>query len=326
MKNIFLNVLKISLAAGLIFYLVRNNHIDVPGLLQSLWGPQLLLYLVINLILYVLMTKRLQLILLLSGVRCDYPSLLKYNFIGAFFNFALPGSVSGDVVKGVYIAKHAGVSKARALFSALLDRTVALYTFILGGCLVVFLPEKLWLDSYVLDFLLTMMIVAFVSVTLAVFVAARLITKRYAAHSGKTEGRTARYLHEFAVGAQTFLRSPKQLFYILFLSLLGQVLYVWMFMMISDQLTGSHLVGYWTHFFVQSVGLMLVAIPISPAGIGVGQAVFHFLYGEILGTTSSLGATAISVVQILNLAMGLIGAYFFVLGRKKKDAPEIPAS
>jgi uncharacterized membrane protein YbhN (UPF0104 family) len=99
---------------------------------------------------------------------------------------------------------------------------------------------------------------------------------------------------------------------------MGQVLYVWMFMMISDQLAGSHLVGYWTHFFVQSVGLMLVAIPISPAGIGVGQAVFHFLYGEILGNTSSLGATAISVVQILSLIMGLLGAYFFITLRHKR--------
>jgi uncharacterized protein (TIRG00374 family) len=317
-KNIFLNVLKISLAAGLIFYLVRNNHIDIQGLLESLWGPQLLLYVAINLVLYVIMTKRLQLILRLSSVQCDYPSLLKFNFIGAFFNFALPGSVSGDVVKGVYIAKHAGATKARALFAALLDRTVALYTFILGGCLVVFLPEKLWLDSYYLDFLLTLMIAAFVIWTLTVFISARVIAKRYSDHSRKSEGRVARYLHEFALGAQNFLRSPKQLFLILFLSLLGQVLYVWMFMMIADQLTGSHLVGYWTHFFVQSVGLMLVAIPISPAGIGVGQAVFHFLYGEILGNTSSLGATAISVVQILNLIMGLIGTYFFITSRHKR--------
>jgi uncharacterized membrane protein YbhN (UPF0104 family) len=71
---------------------------------------------------------------------------------------------------------------------------------------------------------------------------------------------------------------------------------------------------------------MFTAIPISPAGIGVGQAVFHFLYGEILGTSSTLGATAISVVQILNLLMGLIGAFFFVVGRRDKTAPKIPAS
>src|SRR6185369_3334451 len=51
-------------------------------------------------------------------------------------------------------------------------------------------------------------------------------------------------------------------------------------------------------FFVIPIGLIATAIPISPAGIGVGQAVFLALFTWYQGTESNLGPTLITISQV----------------------------
>jgi hypothetical protein len=64
------------------------------------------------------------------------------------------------------------------------------------------------------------------------------------------------------------------------------------------------------------IGIIVQALPISPAGIGVGQAAFFFLFNLSLGKESQLGPTAITMIQIMQFMWGLVGAYFY-LQRKK---------
>jgi uncharacterized membrane protein YbhN (UPF0104 family) len=73
------------------------------------------------------------------------------------------------------------------------------------------------------------------------------------------------------------------------------------------------------YFFVVPVGSMITAIPISPAGVGVGQAAFDALFNLYLGYNSHLGASVVTVQQMMMLLFGLIGAYFYV--RRKKVEP-----
>ena len=67
---------------------------------------------------------------------------------------------------------------------------------------------------------------------------------------------------------------------------------------------------------------MAVAIPISPAGIGVGQAVFLTLFTWYNGVESSMGPTLITINQVCLALWGVVGAwfYFFQMEPKKGNA------
>ena len=75
------------------------------------------------------------------------------------------------------------------------------------------------------------------------------------------------------------------------------------------------------YFFLVPVGTVVTALPISPAGIGVGQAAFYFLFSHYLGRESSLGPTSVTAMQIMNFAWGLLGAALYL----KRKAPVLEA-
>jgi hypothetical protein len=68
-------------------------------------------------------------------------------------------------------------------------------------------------------------------------------------------------------------------------------------------------------FFVAPLGFVLSAIPISPAGIGLGQAAFFFLFNAYLGQKTSIGPTCITVLQFATFCLSLFGLVFYI-GRR----------
>ena len=55
---------------------------------------------------------------------------IKLTLIGDFFSVAIPGSVSGDIVKAYYLARGKK-QKEKLITTIILDRLVGLYTMIL---------------------------------------------------------------------------------------------------------------------------------------------------------------------------------------------------
>ena len=75
------------------------------------------------------------------------------------------------------------------------------------------------------------------------------------------------------------------------------------------------------YFFVVPVGLVAMAAPISPAGIGVGQAAFLALFNMYLGYNSTVGPTAATANQIIMLMWGLFGSIFYFRRKKPQLTP-----
>jgi uncharacterized membrane protein YbhN (UPF0104 family) len=80
-------------------------------------------------------------------------------------------------------------------------------------------------------------------------------------------------------------------------------------------------------FFVVPVGLIATAVPLSPGGVGVGQAVFFTLlhwYGG--GIDPSLGPTLITIYQVVQGVLSLAGAVLYFLRKSRLQAPIVMAS
>ncbi|KPK83898.1 MAG: hypothetical protein AMJ81_07095, partial [Phycisphaerae bacterium SM23_33] len=74
-------------------------------------------------------------LLRILDIRLSFREAVRLTFLGTFFNFVIPGMVSGDVVKAYYVFKHTD-RKAAALLSVFVDRVVGLLEFAVLPALV----------------------------------------------------------------------------------------------------------------------------------------------------------------------------------------------
>ncbi|MNL45250.1 hypothetical protein D3C87_1678810 [compost metagenome] len=106
---------------------------------------------------------------------------------------------------------------------------------------------------------------------------------------------------------------------VLTLSLLSQTCAI-LFLFLAATAAGFQEAPLKTFFLVAPLGFMATAIPISPAGIGVGQAAFYFLFNLYIGKETEVGPTAITAYQVGSFLVSLAGAFFY-LRRKSHHVP-----
>jgi glycosyltransferase 2 family protein len=71
-------------------------------------------------------------------------------------------------------------------------------------------------------------------------------------------------------------------------------------------------------FLVVPLGMMTCAIPISPGGVGVGQAAFFALFRIVAPAYAAAGTDAFTVFQVVYLVVCLSGMYWY-LSYKRLD-------
>lgn len=91
------------------------------------------------------------------------------------------------------------------------------------------------------------------------------------------------------------------------------IFFVWFF----AEITGAPNVSLSTYLFMVPLGLISTILPITPAGVGVGQAAFYYLYKLYTGIDSQVGPNAFTAFQIIMLCWGLVGAYFYVTRKNR---------
>ena len=73
------------------------------------------------------------------------------------------------------------------------------------------------------------------------------------------------------------------------------------------------------YVFAVPLGLIATALPISPAGVGVGQVAFSYLFDWSTGVKSAIGSNLITAHQIVTFFLSLSGGVFYL--RRPKPAP-----
>jgi uncharacterized protein (TIRG00374 family) len=73
---------------------------------------------------------RLVVMLAIQGVRLSFWTSTKLSFVGNFFNFALPGTTGGDLIKAYYLTHYTHL-KTEAVTTVFLDRAIGLFGLVL---------------------------------------------------------------------------------------------------------------------------------------------------------------------------------------------------
>ena len=130
MRGFFFTIVKITVSAGLIIYLLQGVHLDEMGRLIGGANPWLLL-LSLGIYLSAITIGNLKWSILLreQQIRVPFGDLLAYTFAGLFFGNVLPTNVGGDLVRAYDLARHTGYVEQSAI-SVLIDRLVGLAAFL----------------------------------------------------------------------------------------------------------------------------------------------------------------------------------------------------
>ena len=307
--------LKIIFAVALIAWMVREDALSFNAF-KALSSPWLVAFCIGCGFAQIFINNYRWLLLLRGqGFETTVQRTLKLTLIGTFFNFAMPGGVGGDVVKGYYMLQHHPDQRLAAAVSIFMDRLTGFFIMIATAFTAVLLNSSQVLGNPKLAAvgtgvtLLFFGFVVFYAISLSRLLQASWAQKLFATLPG---GRT---LHHIYSAIHAYRKDPRALLTAMAVSVLGQAAIVAFVIAVAHAL-GESSIPLSVFIFIVPVGLVVQALPISPAGIGVGQAAFYFMFNLYLGHESQLGPTAMTVMQMVSLLWGLVGAYFYLTLRK----------
>lgn len=317
LKTILINVLKLAIAVALLGWLLQSGKLDFKLLGTLKQHPvAVIMAVVVSIINFWLVSYRWKSILKArSTVDIPLIGMLKITWIGQFFSSVLPGSVTGDFVKLLYIQKYEPNFSKQFLFaSILIDRLMGLSGLILmvgmssllfSGHILENAPamEPLLKFNYVLVFLVVM--------SLGLFM----------------------YWHDFIRGIFVKLEAK-------FLpSVFSRIISLWDdLVMIKSRMIKAVLLSiviqflgvviFWSLIapfvdgkmdFIQSLafiplGLMTLALPVAPSGLGVGHAIFQKLF-EFSGIDN--GASLFNLYFVVTLSVNVLGVVPYLLSKRK---------
>ncbi|HEX4925720.1 MAG TPA: lysylphosphatidylglycerol synthase transmembrane domain-containing protein [Bdellovibrionales bacterium] len=311
------NAAKFLVAGALIVWLILSGRLDFNLLLKLLTPYYIVCGFLIVFVSLASNNYRWLALLQGQGFKTDFGSTFRLTFIGMFFNIAMPGGVGGDLVKAYYVIKDHGERKMAAATSVLLDRLIGLFSMTCIGIVALaanFEFIRTRKELMLLAGSTTALFLAFVFLFGTAFSrrVKRVILKvlRHVPAGG--------FLARFYDVLASYRAQPSALARAMAASLMTQILTVSFFWLIGGALEARP-ISWDSYAFVVPLGLIAMAAPIAPAGIGVGQAAFFVLFNWYLGFESQLGPAAVTAYQIVSISWGLLGAYFYF--RRKDSVP-----
>jgi uncharacterized protein (TIRG00374 family) len=312
---------KLVSVSGLLYFLAQKGVLSVPETMRALKRWDLLipgtLMLFLNIFLAAL---RLQWLLEAQGMPIRTSRNFQLGMIGNFFNVALPGTVSGDLVKVFYIGREIAGKRGRAVGAIVFDRLVGLSAlFLLSGATL--LAGHRHFSHSMIEGMRPFILAVSAGVT--AFYA-------YFFLLGGHNGRLLRFLRRiekrfpmagFLANACGELRHYHthrwEVLKALGISLLIQCISGWACLQYARSLEGSE-VAFLPVYLMSSLGLLITTIPVAPAGVGTGHAAFSYLF-RLIG--SLRGADVFTLFALGRISIGLLGGIVYLSYRASESRP-----
>jgi uncharacterized membrane protein YbhN (UPF0104 family) len=251
-----------------------------------------------------------------NSVHIPLLGLVRANWIGQFFSSVLPGSVTGDLIKIIYVQEYdKNLSKKFVFATILIDRVMGLCGLILlvGMTSVVFqdhilknapATKPLLMFNYALS--------AAVLMGMAIFIFFDQMVHKIFALGERIL--FPKIWQKFGDLWNDLVLIKKQILKALCLSLIVQLSGVMIFWSLIYPFVSGKM------DFVQALtfiplGLMTLALPIAPSGLGVGHAIFQKLF-EFSAIHN--GASLFNLYFVITLLVNIAGVVPYLLSRRNK--------
>lgn len=271
--------------------------------------------------------SRWKLLLEAQGVRISWQKTASLNLIGGFFNLALPGAVSGDIVKAFYIARENPGKRGHVFGSILFDRIIGVSGLVLVATLGLLLGLGPLQGSQLIAAVRTFVLVAFACVLVFYGILFLVPTERdpflRILSAATNRFKKAASLTRIYEGIRNYHPHRRMVLASLGLSCLIHFFAAlscmeFFFILESGNTGGAGHPDLLGAFVAVPLGLLVTAVPVAPAGVGTGHAAFSWLF-LLLGSSS--GANIFSLNVLVQILFGALGGLIYLRYRS-----EIPTS
>jgi uncharacterized protein (TIRG00374 family) len=261
-------------------------------------------------------------LLKLQGIDLPFSRTAQLSLIGAFFNFALPGAVSGDLVKAYYIGKEIPGRRGNAFGSILFDRIVGVSALVLVSATALLSGWERFSGSTLVHGIRILLIAGLTGVIAFYGYLFTLREKHDPLLNllrGPLEGRklSGSFLRIYE-GIRTYHSTPGSVLQVLGLSSLIHLGVATAAVAFGTSLQESQL--HWLPVtVVVPLGLLATAVPVLPGGVGTGHAAFAALF-LLIG--SAKGADIYNLFLIPQLILCGVGGVVYLRFKGELGLPE----
>jgi uncharacterized protein (TIRG00374 family) len=273
---------------------------------------------------------RWRLLLAVQGIAVPLWALARLTLIGVFFNLAIPGAVSGDLVKMGYITARAGERKAESVLTILVDRIIGVLGLFIVATISILcsLPLLLGLEAQYRPLKLAAATVALgscggvIGVLLVEFrgvlvrqpgiawlvgLGARVLPARFSALIGRLVTALELYRgNRLAIVRATLLAVAVHGLLAVDLFALGRAL-------------GENAMGLHHYVITTSVANAVASIPLTPGGVWIRDKVTAAFLSAFNAQPASTAGPIPVVLSLVIAFWALVGAVVFV--RTTRRAP-----
>ena len=255
-----------------------------------------------------------------NGIRLSYAEALRLGSIGFLLSFVSAGSVGGDLFKAIFLARRAPGQRVEAVASVAVDRAVGLYGLLLVVvCVMLVAPPRADQQIQQIAYWAAGLAAVGTLVLASLILGGRSIDRVVRRLGGFRY--VGRLIHRVADPLRIFHTHPKEFLIAVVMSLGVHVL-----LSISIYLIARGLYAdaptLAQHLIIVPIAMLVSALPISPAGIGLLEAAMHWLYALIPETPTQASGTLVALVfEIVKILLALAGVVFYwTSGREVKES------
>ena len=310
-RRVVFLILRLAVGIGALAWLQKSGALDLHSLARLLRMWPLTLVAVGTLFLdLLLMAVRVSLLFRVQRLSLSSGNALQLTLIGFLFSMVLPGTAGGEIAKFYYASRENQGRRPEIAAALLLDRLIGLFSMILLPLLFApFFPQLIHSIPAIKDILRIDALLA-VGLLLAVILVMSYEPARFWFSGWLTRWPSLQGLWNRMTQAIASYREARvTLLLAVILSLLGN----------SAFLAVTALAFYATSpgpfalrvFLMAPIGYLVAALPLTPGGLGVGEAAFNALFA-LAGMGG--GAAALLSVRVWNAIVGLFGLAVYLRG------------
>jgi len=301
--------------------MISTGQLDLHQITQIFHKKFMILKVVLTLLVIIMLaTTRWYYLLIWQGIATSFKAVLRINCIGMFFNSFMPGALGGDLVKAFYIAKDNKDRKIRAVMTILIDRVIGFQAIMIVAFVALLFNHKIMSSNPQLQTIAS----AIAFYILCSFVAAACVFSVRVKHFFILIGvkkivyklPKKEFLIKIYDAFHIYANQKMKLLKAMAITILIDMLTIYIFYTIGREM-GETLVSLTSYLTAVPVGLLMLSLPIAPAGVGVGQVAFYNLFLWFGAQSGSIGATIVTVYQLIIMAVGTCFVFVYLSNRKE---------
>ena len=283
MKRIASLIVRITICAALIYWLIKSNRFDFTVIKEiEITNRSVMLCFIGFLSVFCglfLLGLRLWILLCFKRFTITFKRAFGITLLGAFWGVLLPGLAGGDVVKAGYLAINVSERRMDAVSTIFMDRVVGLFSLFLVGAIAATVASILGifhLDPIILmAYPVTVILLCFGVFIFITNVLDKSMLKR------AIESIVPTKILDFVRSVKQYFKSPKLIVLVIMLSILNHLFVLCTFIIGAVIIDDN--IAVFTHFILNPLAMAMNIIPITPGGIGIAESAFSFLF-QIAGS------------------------------------------